>query len=302
MNLSSLFNEVIDKQELLSEENGYIGEASEVWRVQTKKEEVIVRTSRLENIENDKFWLGCKWVYQIDPRNVFTHERINRDLACMTSDLAVPKILRKAKINNKEYVVVEILLGKQLKTFLVQPDETMEDFGRSIAEIHRHHFPIFGNSTEENYKPLTEFHETLIQVMIKLVEKFYNKQASEKDDGIKESLDTVCEFAARLKVPMSASYIMVDMDPSQFLTTDSRITALIDTEGYVIGPREFDFIAFEYLFDQNGADAFQRGYASVLDLPDLTTLRPVYRYFYRLLSIQGSIPINKWMNQPILFK
>lgn len=111
----------------------------------------------------------------------------------------------------------------------------------------------------------------------------------------------ICQEAQRVPVPSSASYVMMDMDASQFLTNGERVTAVVDIEGYVIGPRELELVAFEYILDHNAAQMFKKGYTSILEFPDLSKVRYVYRYFLRLLEVQGSKPIDKWMNHPILF-
>ncbi|MBB3908364.1 hypothetical protein [Anoxybacteroides rupiense] len=76
----------------------------------------------------------------------------------------------------------------------------------------------------------------------------------------------------------------------------------MDTQGYVIGPRELELIAFEYIFNDNAAQMFKKGYTSSLEFPDLSKVRPVYRHFLRLLEVQGSKPIDEWMNHPVLFR
>jgi aminoglycoside phosphotransferase (APT) family kinase protein len=90
--------------------------------------------------------------------------------------------------------------------------------------------------------------------------------------------------------------ILCDLDPTQYLWDGRRITAIIDTEGYAIGPREWDFVVLEYLMEERAAKAFRVGYETIMAIPDLSEVRTVYRYFGRLISVQGSKPINKWMN------
>lgn len=94
---------------------------------------------------------------------------------------------------------------------------------------------------------------------------------------------------------------MIDIDPSQFLTDGSQLTGIVDTEAYVIAPRELDFIGLEYILDEQSAAEFRAGYESLLPIPNLTECRLPYRYFYRLLSVQGSVDIGQWMNAKVLF-
>jgi hypothetical protein len=52
---------------------------------------------------------------------------------------------------------------------------------------------------------------------------------------------------------------------------------------------------------KKAAAAFKEGYEKVMKIPDLTEYRLPYRYLYRLLSVQGSVDLDHWLNQEILF-
>lgn len=69
----------------------------------------------------------------------------------------------------------------------------------------------------------------------------------------------------------------------------------------MVGPRDLDFIALEYLLGPAELPAFVRGYTAVLELPSLTQSRPIYRYLYRLLGVQGAVDIDQWLERPALF-
>jgi len=104
-----------------------------------------------------------------------------------------------------------------------------------------------------------------------------------------------------IPTPNHSTFILVDMDPSQFITNSEVITGLVDTEVYVLGPREFDFIGLEYLMDKDSADIFKNAYQKHLSLPDLELYRTPYRFFYRLLKVQGRVDWDEWLNYPKLF-
>jgi hypothetical protein len=95
--------------------------------------------------------------------------------------------------------------------------------------------------------------------------------------------------------------VMLDVDATQFLGDGGHITALVDTDAYVVAPRELDFVGYEYELDAPGAAAFARGYRAILPLPDLTSARPVYRYLFRLLGVQGTVPLEEWLAWPAWF-
>ena len=91
------------------------------------------------------------------------------------------------------------------------------------------------------------------------------------------------------------------MDPTQFLYDGGKVTALVDTEAYGLGPRELDFVALEYCLEESTAQRMAEGYRSVLPLPDLAAVRTPYRFLYLLLAVQGHVGLEEWMARPRLF-
>ena len=73
-----------------------------------------------------------------------------------------------------------------------------------------------------------------------------------------------------------------------------------DLTGVALG-RALDLIGYEYELDRPRAAAFVRGYQSLLPLPELQSVRPLYRYLYRLLEVQGSVDLNIWLGWPAHF-
>ena len=90
-------------------------------------------------------------------------------------------------------------------------------------------------------------------------------------------------------------------DSRQLLFDDYKITAIVDTEAYGLGPRELDLITLECSLDREGAKAFRRGYESVDTFPILSKYRRAYRYFFALLQVKGPMDYMKWMNTPSYF-
>ncbi len=60
-------------------------------------------------------------------------------------------------------------------------------------------------------------------------------------------------------------------------------------------------IGYEYELDRPRAAAFARGYRTILPLPDLRPVRPLYRYLLRLLETQGTVPLTIWFGWPAHF-
>jgi hypothetical protein len=295
--LQKLFAAPIIEQHYL--DPGYSGHASDVWHVvchvATTQEEVVVRAVRQQGEFDGPFWQGCSFLFGLDSRNIFDLELINTLLA-RVCPIPIPQVLSKGIVDERPYVIVEYMPGFPLNNFSSLPESALEEFGRALAHIHSYRFDYFGHVTGRLRFPLAAFQERLVETMSMLVEQFYQNDAQ-----IKAALPSFCEDALLLPSVEDGALIMVDMDPTQFLTDGERLTALVDTEAYGVGPRELDFVALEYVLTSHEAVALARGYSAILPVPDLSVVRPVYRYLYRLIEIQGRMPLETWMGWPVFF-
>ncbi len=291
MNLQPLFDEPILEQLYL--DPGYSGHANDVWLVRTAREQAVVRAFR--GVQEGSFWDGCRQLFGVDPSRLFNLEPLNALLARF-SPIPVPRVLRKGIVDGRHCVVVEYLPGRVLNNFRTQPDSVLEQLGRAMAQIHARRFDWWGSPVGDLRRPLSEFHPQLVATLGLLVNTAYTG-----DDKIVAALGPMCTAAAKLPTPLAGALVMVDIDPTQFLTDGEQITALVDTEAYVIAPRELDFAGLEYILDGRTAAAFARGYQTILPLPNLAPVRPVYRYLYRLLEVQGDDDLDEWMRWPKVF-
>jgi hypothetical protein len=293
MDLQFLFQESIKEIHELSP--GYEDHASDVWLVKTENQEVVVRSSRMKEEPNNDFWWGCKKLFGIDPRRAFELEYINNTLSDLTS-IPVPRVINKGESDTREFVVVEKLKGKVVQSFINQPSSVLQSFGEGLAKIHKYKQNYVGNPSGKFGVSLEEFNQHLKETMAKLVSRFYNH-----DVEIKGRLVEMNELLNGLPIPEVSTFVLVDMDPTQFLSDGKRISGLVDTEAYVMAPRELDFVGLEYVLDEKSAMDFKIGYEKVMNLPDLTKCRTPYRYLYRLLSVQGSVSLEEWLNHEKLF-
>ncbi|WP_459501131.1 phosphotransferase [Bacillus sp. C1] len=273
---------------------GYEDHASDVWLVKTETEEVIVRSSKMKTKPNNDFWWGCKHLFGIDPRNVHALETIHKQLRQYTT-LPIPKILQKHTLD-REYVVVEKLNGQVLQSFIGQSDSILYNLGQGLAQIHQYKASYIGNPSGTFQIPLHQFHQHIIDKSKQLVEMFHSNNAK-----ITDSFEVFQSQLQALPVPQEATLVLIDMDPTQFLTDGVVITGLVDTEAYAIVPRELDFIGLEYVFTEKEAHAFRQGYETIIPIPNLEQCRAPYRYLYRLLSVQGNVDLEKWLQHPVYF-
>ncbi|MGE7919296.1 phosphotransferase [Viridibacillus sp. NPDC093762] len=293
MDLQFLFKEPI--KEMLELSPGYEDHSSDVWLVKTDNQEVVVRSSKMKEEPNNEFWWGCKKLFGIDPRQVYELEHVNNTLSKLTS-IPIPRVIDKGRILKKEFVVVEKLKGQIVESFTDWPSSVLQSFGEDLAKIHRYKENFVGNPSGSYQVSLREFNQHLMDTVNELVSRFYYKE-----EKIKSMLPKINNLINGLPIPEYSTFVLVDMDPTQFLSDGREITGLVDTEAYVIAPRELDFIALEYVLDVKSGQAFKKGYERVMDIPDLAKCRMPYRYLYRLLAVQGSVDIDDWLGHKTLF-
>jgi aminoglycoside phosphotransferase (APT) family kinase protein len=274
---------------------GYSGHGSDVWLVRTGVGERIIRSSRLRGEPEHEFWWGLKALFGVDPRDM-RHLEAALELLAGVPGIPVPRVLARAKVNGREYLAVERMNGAMPETFAGQPDGMLRGFGEWLARVHALRFDGFGDLAGKRAEPKERFHERLAETMRAMVGREHAG-----DPAMREFLAAALEELRGLPAPHSCCPVMVDLGPGQFLAEGGRITALVDLEAYVAAPRELDFIGLEYELDEQAARPFLEGYASVLDVPDLTRCRTAYRFFYRLMGVKGSVDIRQWMAQPKLF-
>ncbi|MCR2822771.1 aminoglycoside phosphotransferase family protein [Lederbergia panacisoli] len=291
--LQQLFHEQI--QEIKYLDPGYSGHASDVWLVKTDSEEFVVRSSRLNEAPDHEFWLGCYNLFGIDPRRM-CHFEANAAMVGSISSIPTPRVHAHKIIDGKEYLVVEKMNGEAPQSFIGQPESLLHQFGIWLAKVHLHRCEYFGNLAITQREPKESFHDRLSQTMRELVECDY-----EEDNKIKALLDSMIRKLSVLPVPDHFCPVFIDLDPSQFLVKDEILSAVVDVEAYAIGPREFDFIGLEYMLDETSAASFLTGYSTILIPPDISQYRTIYRYFYRLLGVQGSVDLDQWLAQKELF-
>ncbi|MDI4647487.1 phosphotransferase [Cohnella hashimotonis] len=292
--LQFLFQDPILRQTELNP--GYDDHASDVWLVQTEREEVVVRSTRMRGLPDNDFWFGCSRLFGINPRHVDELAAINRALRLFTS-IPVPQVIRKGSLNGREYLVVEKLQGSTCRSFIGLPSTALADLGTGIASLHRFRSDWAGTISGSHQTARSDFHDALIHTMIELVDNFYSEH-----QRIRQLLPSIIAMVKKLPVPSHFTFVLIDMDPTQFLTNGSELTGLVDTEVYALAPREFDFIGLEYVLDELSAKYFKQAYAQRLALPNLESYRLPYRFFYRLLRVQGSVDVDEWLNHPVRFK
>lgn len=288
MELQLLFKEAIMEQSALH------SNASDIWLVKTNAGEFIVRSSGVNDEVDAPFVWACRNLFGIELSNTFDLEFINDSVGRLTN-MKIPKVINKAIIEGRQFVVVEKIGGMNFD-FKDKPAKMMEEFGKSMAYIHSHEFTSWGAPAGIRYS-LETFPSRLKDAVRILASRYYGT-----NQPIHHRLEYILKQLEKLQPPQTTAYVMLDMDARQFFSDGERVQAIIDTEAYVIGPCELDLVALEFSLDDFGAMSFKKGYSSVIPFPDLTGVREIYRFLFCLLEIKGpAFKLDHWIEKPHLF-
>ncbi|MCY7538077.1 phosphotransferase [Bacillus pumilus] len=293
--LQALFDQPIVSVETLGEQ--YDGRANDVWPISLQdKTEYVVKSPKMTIVESE-FVYGINMIYGVNAHTGQEHlDQINEKLA-LTNSFHIPEVVRKVKKAGRHYDVMEKVEGTPLTSFKGRSSDFYMDYGRKLAHLHSHRTHSFGTIYGAKKRHLSEFHALLKRAVSKLISRYYADQPE-----FQCYAEMMQQKIEKLRHPDSASLILIDLDPSQYIEKDNQVTSLVDTEYVVFGPAAFDFIALEYLLTKEAAHDVQLGYEEVCPLPrQLYEVRGCYRFVSLLLDIHGSWDIQKWMNHPSFF-
>ncbi|WP_165990025.1 phosphotransferase [Streptomyces sp. YIM 98790] len=269
-----------------------------VFRVRTAREHVIARTFRLPEATGP-FWGTLRTLFGTNPLDVSEVVAAHRLLGPV-SPIPVPGVLRVRTAGSRGWVVVELMPGSRLRTFAELSDGGLAEFGRSLAGIHARASGSLGTPSGSVRFAPGAFPGRLAAVLRGAAGK--RAGGTGPGSGGDSGWEAVAAAAAALPPPEAGVPVMPDISPGQFLRRRGRITAMVDVDAYVLGPRELDLVFLEFFVDDRAAALIARGYRDVLPFPRLARVRAVYRRLGRLLRIREDLGPGEWPAWPEFFR
>lgn len=273
---------------------GYSGHAADVWMVRTEKRTAALRIFNA-GAWNGPFWDGMRWLFHWRGNFRQRVARRNRFLR-QAGGLPVPGVLAHGARDGLDYLVMEWMPGLRMESFDELSPAGMRGFGRHLAALHAQVFPRNGTLDGARGRPAAQFSMELTGTLNMLFENYY------RDQPDFSRIHAIMLQHARQVQAGSFSPVLVDLGAGQYLRSErGELCALVDTDAYAAGPRELDFILLEYGLTPALAKDFVKGYEEALPLPALREVRPVYRYLYRMMEVEGAPPLEEWMDQEAIF-
>jgi aminoglycoside phosphotransferase (APT) family kinase protein len=274
------------------------GYANDVWIVQTEKSTFVVKATREPRTPDRPFWDGMLTLFGLDVYERIPHRRELVDFLDQHTPLSVPHALHidlSERIFPRPFVVYERLSGKPPAS-LFESQTLATDLGEHLGSLHESDFPFWGSYPAPPSFALNDWPHKLADSLETLSRRWFHNKPE-----VMEALPGFAAQAGRLPALTSAALILPDLRPSQFLAENDHLSALVDIESHVLGPRELDFVALEYTLSKDDVQSFKEGYTRHLPLPDLDAVRPLYRYLYWVMAALGWKDYRKWMDHPTLF-
>lgn len=259
-----------------------------VYRFQLENDKYILKINNISSDELSPFWRGIKMVFASD----FDIQRENIEDTLL-------------RLNNPHIKTAQLIfksdryrfqLFSEAEGLFFKPDEFPNDYnieyqlGKFIGFIHSKKYDYFGNQKIHFH---TGFKEKMLSVMLENINRYWSESIEVRDYFTKISCLNIA--------PDSYSIIMADISANQFIFNENMtsINAVIDFDGYVFGPREWELSVLEMCLKDG--KAFKKGYEEYMVFPDMNEYRDFYRFFMFLCEIWEKPALKSFMNRNLLF-
>lgn len=260
----------------------------QLWRCETVDGPMVLKVCGTNNIDQSTFWHGMNSLFNADfPESLGNIQSIYHYLDA-NSSIPVPLFVAAEKES--------FVLAKWINGETVSSEKITEHMVMQLAEYLSHHHQQVHTSWGQFHQ--AEFAADQWPIRLKDTLK---RLAEQHSNAIPESiLNFALEQAEGIKVE-KFMLIMPDLRWDQFLSQQNKLTALVDLDAIVLGPRELELVLLEYLLDEKQAGLFKQHYQQQLSFPDLSKVRDAYRLLLFFMNVLGEKNITTWLQQKVLF-
>lgn len=285
--LQSLFDHT-ETLECVQELDAGYDNTNELYHVVThQKTEYIIKIQRDTNIHRTQFWKGLNLLFNKTLEDSVYSQKALAEFLNQLNVIKVPHVLKVDPTShnplNKPYVIMQKALGISVKPESKEAVEvsTNKDIayqlGLFLSKVHSEAFDYFGNMSGRGL-PLAEFPKKLASTLRILA----SSPKALQQPRVQALLPHYLRLAKEHPPLTSTEMMMLDLWPIQFLLGENKLEALIDLEGYVIGPVGLELTFLEFWVEPLAS--FKEGYLSEgAKWPDFEDQRDLYRFFLYLL-------------------
>lgn len=265
----------------------------QLWQCHTVDGDMMLKVCDEENVKRSSFWQGMSLLFAVDlPQQLGLFSRVY-DSISEISHLDIPDYIAANSADHTAdlpaFILAKMISGTSVDKGNVD-DDMIASLAKHLSRLHQRQTMQWGSLLDA---PLSEQHWPL---------------------RLHSTLETLAEkrtipplilgAALHQAKTISSSYfspIMLDLRWDQFLHEKGKLSALVDLDAIVIGPRELELVILEYFFTQQQANVFRHHYQQSQIIPDLSSLRTAYRLLLFLMNILGENDVDTWMHAPTRF-
>lgn len=261
------------------------------YRTDGGNEEAILKLCHPLDIESSEFWQGMKVLFGVSfPHQMADYVKVY-ELVSQWSPLKVPPLVA-ARSSHEDFA--GCLLTRKLPGLEVQGEQLTKEvaarLGHHVGSLHRHKSERFGVL----FAPQKSADRWTGGVLNAVVQLARQKAVSVEAYRLElEAFERTFSGDEKEFVP-----IMLDLRWDQFLIHQQQLHALVDLDAMVWGARELEFVLLEYLLDESLWQGFIDAYIEYRDLPELDSVRTVYRLLLFFMNVLGEESLEAWMSAP----
>jgi len=259
-----------------------------LWLCDTVDGPLVLKVCQTDTIKHSAFWQGMNLLFAIDfPQTLGDIQMVYQQLA----EWGVLRVPRFIASQADSFVLASYLSGEVMSNESIST-QTVVLLAKQLSQIHQHSRASWGAFTQ----PLFTAEEWSLRLKTTLLQLAEQHHINLPNTILAEALAQADRIAPKEFVP-----IMPDLRWDQFLSENGQISALVDVDAVVYGPRELEWVLLEYLLDAAQAEQFAQVYQQRHTLPELSEVRMPYRLLLFLMNVLGEQDIAHWMQSPTRF-
>lgn len=256
-----------------------------LWRCETEAGALILKVCNHDSIQQSAFWQGMNSLFNVDfPRSLRNIATIYSKISENTA-VTVPRFIAA---ESNSYVLAEWLEGDAALTEDVT-DVMVIQLAEHLGKLH--------TQVQTTWGPMQQAKLGAKQWSSRLY-KTIQDLADNSSATIPNNVMTLCLQQAEAMEVEQFSPIMLDLRWDQFLQQHNRLTALVDLDAFVYGPKELELVLVEYLLNADQAALFKQHYQQYVELKDLSSTRGSYRLLLFLMNVLGETDLDYWLLRP----
>jgi hypothetical protein len=252
----------------------------------------VLKICSVEDVENSPFWQVMQQLFAFDfVANIGRYDTVYQQIKGVTP-LKIPRLIAAGSgstVTQSGFLLTEFVDGSVIESSKVDIHH-IEQLAHHLAALHQQTQNYFGPLYAPQL-PIDLWGDALSETLTVF--------------GRAQNIDSVILDKVLMQVPnirIEAFHpIMPDLRWDQFLVTDSGELSLIDLDALVWGPRELELVLIEYLLDPSQLSRFKAVYTQSHAMPDLDSVRGVYRLLLFVMNVLGESDLEKWMGRSVSF-